>query len=167
MLCFILDTPHRGRYFHDCNTPDIRFASRYIRFTIFYRSSAADASPPGSTTPALSAEKSSQKSGPGLTERREPKVIDFHQIRRSFPHGDHPQSDPGTTPRARPTPPTSRPPLPTPPAPRASPSIATSPAPASPPTTRSSGSSATPSSRTSRARSSSSRRTSRSPPTGP
>jgi hypothetical protein len=22
MLCFILDTPYRGRYFHDCNTPE-------------------------------------------------------------------------------------------------------------------------------------------------
>ena len=59
MLCFILDRPHRGRYFHDCNTPrDIRFA------VLFYRFSAADALPARSPTQLQTAEKSSQKSGP-------------------------------------------------------------------------------------------------------
>jgi len=29
-LCFILDTPYIGRYFHDCNTPDIRFELLFI-----------------------------------------------------------------------------------------------------------------------------------------
>jgi hypothetical protein len=53
MLCFILDTPYRGRYFHDCTTP------RHIRFTVketfgsplvFIAPLPPTPSPPGSTT---------------------------------------------------------------------------------------------------------------------
>jgi hypothetical protein len=66
MLCFILDTPHRGRYFHDCNTPETFGSPSKIHSVHlnFYRSSAADAFPAGFNHAAPMAEKPSQKSGP-------------------------------------------------------------------------------------------------------
>jgi hypothetical protein len=66
MLCFILDRPYRGRYFHDCNT------RRAIRFAVknsfgspyFYRSSAVDAFPARFTHAAPNSGEIVSKLGP-------------------------------------------------------------------------------------------------------
>ena len=96
MLCFILDRPYRGRYFHDCTTPET-FASLHFLSLLCHRR------PPRRVQPRSPKRgEAVSKIGPRLTERREPKVIDFHQIRRSFTMATIPNQTQGHTPSQSP-----------------------------------------------------------------
>ena len=166
MLCFILDTPHRGRYFHDCSA--LRHSPGNTTFISFLASRRALRGRRLSVNQRHEAAPVYQNRDPRLTACAVSHKLGFFiKLEGALPHGDHPQPDSDTDAATNTGAATFRPPRPSAPRPRPHLRPPLHHAPASPPTTRSSGSSATPSSRTSRARSSSSRRTSRSPPTGP